>query len=208
MYFPISNPQPLPLALPEAHADTRAEIAGLKLADAAMLEFNFHLHDVSRAAPSVAAGQIVELADWLRSLPEDTAQATINLRLARVESLRRMLEDADWSLPEDFARRGRRLLDYICQLDDLIPDEIPLLGHLDDALLVELSWAEFADEVNDYLDFCRFCSESRVRGSQAERRSAWESECLAEASTLLHRQSIRERGYARPKAITRPFRVH
>ena len=92
---------------------------------------------------------------------------------------------------------GRRLLDYIRRIDDLIPDDMPLIGHLDDALLVELSWAEFAGEVQDYLDYCRFISESHVRGTAEERRVVWESACLAEASQIIHRQQVRERGYAR-----------
>jgi hypothetical protein len=194
MNFHHYRPEPLPLALPAVNAGVRPrEIAGLKLADAAVLEFNIHLHDVYRQAPSVDAGQIADLAGWLASLPAETAQATIHLRLARAESLRRMLDDAEWPLAAD--------------LDDLIPDDLPVIGHLDDALLIELSWSEFEDEVADYEDFRRFCSETAIRGNAEERRTAWESDCLAQANTLLHRQALRERGYARPEPYSRPFRV-
>lgn len=208
MNFPKTYQELLPLALPLAHADSRRqEIAGLKLADAAVLAFNFQLHDVHERAPSVGADQIVSLARWLQDLPQATAEATINLRLARAESLRQMLDDPDWQLPADIAQRGRHLLDYIRSFDDLIPDETPLIGHLDDALLVELSWSEFAGEVQDYLDYRRFCSESSFRGSADERRTAWESACLAEASAILHRHEVNERGYSRPLRLTQGFRV-
>jgi uncharacterized membrane protein YkvA (DUF1232 family) len=207
MNFRQSHSEPLPLALPVAHADSRPSGVGLKLADAAMLAFNFHLHDVHRQAPSVDKVQIADLAQWLETLPAETAEATINLRLSRAESLRRMLDDPDWTLPANVAARGRKLLAYLRTLDDLIPDDVPVIGHLDDALLIELSWSEFAGDVQDYLDFCRFCSDSHARGSADERRSAWESECLAEASAMLHRQAVRERGYARQQPISRPFRV-
>lgn len=208
MNFRQSRSEPLPLALPVAHADSRPSGVGLKLADAAMLAFNFHLHDVHRQAPSVDKIQIADLAQWLETLPAETAEATINLRLSRAESLRRMLDDPDWTLPANVAARGRKLLAYLRTLDDLIPDDVPVIGHLDDALLIELSWSEFAGDVQDYLDFCRFCSEAGVRGSADERRSVWESECLAEASVMLHRQAVRERGYARQQPINRPFRVY
>jgi hypothetical protein len=207
MNFAKSYQEPLPLALPVAHAGSARKIEGLELADAALLSFNFQLHDVHEQAPSVGADQIARLAQWLRALPKETAEATINLRMGRAESLRKMLDDPDWILSEQIARRGRRLLDYICRIDDLIPDDLPLIGHLDDALLVELSWSEFAGEVQDYLDYCRYCSESSARGSGGERRSAWESACLAEASEMLHRQEVRQRGYARPAPISRSFRV-
>jgi hypothetical protein len=208
MNFHHYRPEPLPLALPAVNAGVRPrEIAGLKLADAALLEFNIHLHDVHRHAPSVDAGQIADLARWLEGLPAETAQATIHLRLARAESLRRMLDDADWKLAPELHQRGLALLDYLHRFDDLIPDDMPVIGHLDDALLIELSWSEFEGEVADYLDFVRFCTETPIRGNAEERRTAWEGECLAQANTLLHRQALRERGYARPEPFSRPFRV-
>ena len=142
------------------------------------------------------------------ALPADIAEASINMRLARAESLRRMLDDADWSLPADMAQRGRRLLEYIRHCDGLIPDDLPVIGHLDDALLVELSWSEFAGEVQDYLDFRRFCSEGSVRGTAEERRTAWEAACLAEANAMLHRQAVQDRGYSRPTPLNSMFRVH
>ena len=200
-----SHPE-LPLALPAANPSLRVR-TGLQLADAALLQFNFQLHDVHRNAPSVDAGQFAELARWLEALPAETAQATIALRLARAESLRRMLDDPDWHLPEGLRERGVHLLDYLYRFDDLIPDDMPVIGHLDDALLIELSWSGFEGEVRDYEDFCRYCRENRVRGTGDERRSAWESECLAQASALLHRQAVRERGYARPQPLSQPFRV-
>jgi uncharacterized membrane protein YkvA (DUF1232 family) len=202
----LSSHPELPLALPAANPTVRVR-AGLKLEDAALLQFNYQLHDVRHDAPSVDAGQFAELARWLETLPSETAQATIALRLARAEALRRMLDDPDWHLPAELRERGVHLLDYLYRFDDLIPDDLPVIGHLDDALLIELSWSEFDGEVRDYEDYCRFCGENRVRGSAEERRSAWERECLAQASTLLHRQTVRARGYARPRPFDRPFRV-
>ena len=99
MNFLNSHREALPLALPATQSN-RHEIAGLNLADAAMLAFNHQLHDVHEQAPSVEADQIVGLAQWLQGLPSETAEATISLRMARAESLRRMLDDQDWVLPE------------------------------------------------------------------------------------------------------------
>lgn len=208
MYFHHYRPEPLPLALPAVNAGMHHRDAdGLQLADAAMLEFNIHLHGVKSEAPSVQASQIAELAAWLKDLPTETAQATIHLRLARAESLRSMLDDSDWPMSAQLRQRGVALLDYLYQVDDLIPDDVPVIGHLDDALLIELSWSEFEGEVADYLDFQRFCQEYTVRGSAEERLAAWEGECLAQANTLLHRLAVRERGYARPQPYSQPFRV-
>jgi len=207
----FNNPRrgSLPLSLPVAYAEPRRNaIAGLKLADAAMLAFNYQLQDVHAQAPSVDADQIMSLVRWLQALPAETAEATIELRMARAESLRLMLDDPDWPLPASVAERGRRLLGYLCRPDDLIPDSLPLIGHLDQALMVELSWSEFAGEVQDYLDYRRFCSSGSFRGSPDELRTAWETSCLVEASEIIHRQEIRNRGYSRTMPASRPFRVY
>jgi hypothetical protein len=196
----------LPLPLPQAQPAGGAP-EGLRLADAAMLAFNFELHDLRDDAPSVDAAQVAGLARWLQALPAETAAATIELRLARAESLRRMLDDGDWSLPGDVAARGRRLLAYIERCNDLIPDDLPQLGHLDDALMVELSWCEFEGEVRDYLDYRRWCGRDPMRGNAQERRLAWEADCLAEAGAIVHRQQVRLRGYARQEPLSRPLRV-
>lgn len=196
----------LPLPLPQAHAAGGAT-AGLRLADAAMLAFNAELQDLRDDAPGVDAAQVAGLALWLQALPPQTAAATIELRLARAESLRRMLDDREWPLPAGLAARGRRLVAYVARCHDLIPDDLPQFGHVDDALLVELSWSEFAGEVQDYLDYRRWCNDASMRGNAQERRLAWEADCLAEAGAIVHRQQVRERGYARQAPLSRPFRV-
>lgn len=208
MNFAKRYPELLPLDLPSGHQPSRrTEIAGLQLADAAMLAFNCQLREVHEQAPAVDADQIASLARWLQAIPAETAEATIGLRMAKAESLASMLDDPEWTLPAQVVERGRRLLAYIQRIDDLIPDELPLIGRLDEALLVELCWSEFDGEVRDYLDYRRFCREQEFRGSADERRLAWESDCLARAGAILHRQQVNERGYSRPERISRPFRV-
>jgi hypothetical protein len=201
-------PEALPLALPAGKSNARRQqVAGLKLEDAALLAYNGRLQAVSARAPSVDADQFASLARWLEQLPAETAEATIALRMARAQSLALMLEDADWQIPEAIAARGRHLLAALIGSENLIPDATPLIGHLDEALLVELCWAEFEGEVGDYLDFRRFRREQAFRGSREELRTAWESACVARASEMLRRQQVRSRGYARPARMEQPFRV-
>ena len=203
-----SIPEALPLTLPvgENHS-RRQQVAGLRLEDAALLAFNGQLQAVNSQAPSVDADQVASLARWLQGLPQETAEATIALRMRRADALGQMLADADWSIPEALAFRGRHLLAALRGSENLIPDATPLLGHLDEALMVELCWAEFEGEVGDYMDFRRFRERQDFRGNAQELRTAWESSCVAGASEMLHRQQVRARGYARPMRLEQPFRV-
>jgi hypothetical protein len=201
-------PEPLPLSLPtgKPHA-RRQQVAGLKLEDAALLAFNGKLQAIDAQAPSVDADQVASLARWLQGLPQEKAEATIALRLARADSLAQMLDDPDWQIPERMAARARHLVAALRGSENLIPDATPLFGHLDEALMVELCWAGFAGEVGDYLDFRRFRREQAFRGSREEMRTAWETACVARASEMLHRHEVRARGYSRPGRLEQPFRV-
>jgi hypothetical protein len=92
--------------------------------------------------------------------------------------------------------RLQRLLEYVVQRDDLIPDRIPRLGRLDDALLVELAWPAFADELEDYLDFCRFRHEQHPRGAPPLKRSAWVRMRKAEGALWQQMRRVHEWRYA------------
>ena len=199
----VFESESLPLPLPPQYSNSRRQrIAGVFLSEAAIEEFNGVLRAVNDDAPKVDADQVISLGRWLQSLPPKTAQATVHQRIARVERLRRMLLDGDWGVSIEFNRRARQLIDYISRPDDLIHDEIPIVGHLDDALLVELGWPALAGEARDYSDYCRFRRERKPRGTPNERRLAWEAECLAEVIRLRQKSEIRQRGYARPEPLT------
>ncbi len=202
--------QSLPLVLPVLHKYSRRHrIEDIELNDSAVHAFNEELQSMHEQAPIVQVDQVVSLARWLQTLSAETAEATIHSRLSQADLLRRMLQDADWNTPASLAQRAERLLRYVTRTDDLIPDDMPVLGHLDDALLVEMSWPEFAGEAQDYRDFCQFRATTDFpRGSSSELRAAWESHCLAEANALLHRQLIRDRGYARVAPLSGTVRVY
>jgi len=201
-------PEALPLPLPEGQANARRQqVAGLRLEDADLLAYNGRLQAVTASAPNVGADQFASLARWFSQLPPEKAEATIALRMRRAQSLAFMIDDADWEMPAQMAARARQLIAALIGSENLIPDETPLFGHLDEALLVELCWAEFEDEVGDYLDFRRFRATQAFRGTREELRTAWEAACYAEATAQMHRSQVRERGYSRPARIDQPFRV-
>jgi len=82
-------------------------------------------------------------------------------RIRKLEQLIEMLRDRDWRL--EGADRARILdaVAYFVDPDDLIPDRIPGIGYLDDAIMVELVARELTHEIAAYDDFCeyrnRFC---------------------------------------------------
>ena len=173
----------------------------------AVADFNALLHELHPDAPHVEAAAIASVARWLVELPPAQSEALLQARLGRLQELRDLAVDPDWGLEPALARRIYRLLDYVSQPRDLIPDDVPRVGRLDDALLVELAWPAFADETLDYGDFCRFRAEARPRGTPRERRLAWETACLAEVALIQQRRQVRARHYIGGEPLPALFRV-
>lgn len=74
-------------------------------------------------------------------------------RMRKLDTMIYMVEDKNWSMtPEE---RGEVLtaLTYFCDPEDAIPDNIPVLGFLDDAIMIELVVEELRHELDAYEDF-------------------------------------------------------
>ena len=59
-------------------------------------------------------------------------------RLEKITTMIDMVEDAEWKLPDEETARVLNALAYFSEPEDLIPDHVPGLGFLDDAIMVEL----------------------------------------------------------------------
>ncbi len=94
-------------------------------------------------------------------------------RILKLEQLTRMLEDGEWRLEGEDRARVLNALAYFVDPDDLIPDKLPGIGYLDDAIMVELVVQELRHEIEAYDDFCRFRDGARqTRSLDAEKLAA------------------------------------
>jgi len=84
-------------------------------------------------------------------------------RIEKLDQLTLMLVDEDWRLEGRDRARILNALAYFAEPDDLIPDRVPGVGYLDDAIMVELVVQELRHEIEAYEDFC----ESRKRSAIA-----------------------------------------
>lgn len=208
MFMPTAAPADAPL--PWTDRPLRAKrhhIGGFRLQEAAVARFDRLLHDIHPGALHVDADRIATLGRWLQDLPTEQARAVLDNRLARIEHMRRMLDDPDWDRRETACMRVRKLLAYLDQDRDLIPDAIPLLGMLDDVLLLELAWPAVATEAEDYLDFCRYRRTEHPAGDGARRREAWIQDRMAALALFQQHARVNARRYTDAGRPDRPFRV-
>jgi uncharacterized membrane protein YkvA (DUF1232 family) len=76
--------------------------------------------------------------------------------VSTLETLIQMLEDQDYALPRTVASRVVAALAYFADAEDLIPDHLPALGFLDDAIMVKFVEQELQDELRAYRKFRKF----------------------------------------------------
>lgn len=107
----------------------------------------------------------IKLAD---PLPDFVAK-----RIPQIETLIMMLEDKEWALPRLERERLLATFVYFGDPEDLIPDDIPVIGYIDDIIMIELVVRELRHALDAYNDFCRFrkaITRERKKGATAAER--------------------------------------
>jgi len=94
----------------------------------------------------------------------DTVSDFIRGRLDQLRVLIDMLEDEGWGMQDVGRKRVLAALAYFNNPEDLIPDNVPGLGFLDDAIMIELMCRELKPEIDAYQDFVKY------RSAEAQRR--------------------------------------
>jgi uncharacterized membrane protein YkvA (DUF1232 family) len=118
---------------------------------------------------------VKELINGARRLLTQATKAKapeyVQSRLADLELLCAMLDDSEWPLEEDDRSRIVAAVGYFAVAKDMIPDKIPGLGYLDDALMADLVSRELKPELDGYRDFCKYRdNEASLRGNKVSRK--------------------------------------
>ena len=111
----------------------------------------------------------------------------ISDRLAKLEVIISMIGDDEWQLSDEDRSRVLGALVYFCDPEDIIPDHIPGLGFLDDAIYVELVIRELKAEIESYEEFCEFrAAEEERRKSRGDDPHVEREQWLADKRASLH----------------------
>jgi len=134
------------------------------LDDSDLKHFQLIMQQASEAAASARPEDIIAGAEErLQGVSDVRVPKFIGERLDSLRTLIDMAKDHEWGLPAEDVRRVLNALAYFCEPEDLIPDSIPGLGYLDDAIMVELAVRELSPEIEAYRDFCEFRASERTR---------------------------------------------
>ncbi len=109
----------------------------------------------SKAAPTEQ--QVAkEARRLLESADVPSTPAFMRERIRRLGTLVEMLEDEEFGLTGADRQRIVQALTYFAEPQDVIPDAVPGLGFLDDAIFAELVVREMRHEFEAYEDFRLF----------------------------------------------------
>ncbi len=105
----------------------------------------------------------------LETLPIACAPGYIRKTLLEVVRLIEMLEDEAWALPQVERAELLRLLAYFSDPEDMIPDDVAVIGLLDDAIMLELLLRKIRHVVEAYAEFGRLRQDQPTPGDSAGR---------------------------------------
>ena len=134
-----------------------------ELSDEDLKHFELIMREARKAAAGLPPEDIVAEAEaLLLAMGESGAEDFIGERIQKLRLMIRMLSDLEWRLPQQDAARVLNALAYFADPEDLIPDGVPGIGFLDDAIMIELVVRELKHEIDAYQDFCEFRDRTRA----------------------------------------------
>jgi uncharacterized membrane protein YkvA (DUF1232 family) len=140
----------------------------------------------------------------LDSLPISTAPTYIRKRIVGVQRLMVMLEDEAWALPHPHREDVLEALVYFSDPEDLIPDDIEVIGLLDDAIMLEMLLRRLQHVLRGYADFCKYREGLGELPRESALRHAYAVKLARKRDTLRIRMEKRgiEAGVKRKSVLT------
>ena len=124
-------------------------------------DLNFFRKALKQSRRAVRDADEAEIIDAVRVVLDEIRQNEplpdfVSKRIPELESLISMLVDEEWHLPEADRERLLATFIYFADPEDILPDHIPVIGYLDDVIIIELVVRELHHVRIAYKDFCQF----------------------------------------------------
>lgn len=153
--------------------------------------FRAQMKRVRDAAERTSEAEVIASAEgMIKEVSESNVPSFVLQRIERLQVLIDMVRDDEWSLTESERDNVVAALAYFADPEDIIPDNVPVLGYIDDAIMIELVVIELQHEIDAFEDFCRYRQEEASRNRNPDiSRDEW----LAVKRRDLHARMRRRR---------------
>lgn len=114
------------------------------------------LNDSKKNLSNTPKAEIIAKAKSLSQSIGDNVPEFIASRLANLDTLVAMAEDPQWDLEPEEKEDIMSALAYFADEHDLIADDIPVLGLMDDAIMIELVSLDLGEDIEAYTEYCAY----------------------------------------------------
>lgn len=142
----------------------------IRLACIMGLKISFELSDrdlqyfrdaLKHSRNAVRHAEEAEIVDAIRDVLEEIRSNEplpdfVARRIPEIEMFIQMLTDDEWQLPDADREQLLAMFIYFADPEDILPDDIPVIGYLDDVIVVELIMQELFHVREAYEDFCTY----------------------------------------------------
>lgn len=135
---------------------------GLKLSfELSDRDLHYFRESLKQSREAVRDAEEQEIVDAVRHVLEEIRGNEplpdfVAERIPVLEMLIQMLADDDWQLPNSDRERLLAMFVYFSDPEDILPDDIPVIGYLDDVIIIELVTREMTHVRDAYDDFRSF----------------------------------------------------
>jgi len=135
---------------------------GLKLTfDLSDRDIRYFQDALRQSRNAVRDADEAEIIDAIRQVLDGIRANTplpdfVEKRIPELEALIQMLVDDEWQLPAEDREQLLATFVYFGDPEDIIPDDIPVIGYLDDVIMLELAARAMVHIRQAYADFCEF----------------------------------------------------
>lgn len=166
--------------------------------------FRVAMRRAREAAQTIDMDEIIAASRKLLAETKDVpVPQFVAERLRKLEQMIQLVQDQDWHITDAERLEVLSALAYFCDPDDAIPDNIPVLGFLDDAIMIELVVEELRHELDAYEDFCvyRQSPQADFDGDGKVDRAEWLSVRERELLERMRRRRSRDTGYGGNRSL-------
>jgi len=124
-------------------------------------DLNFFRKALKQSREAVRDAEESEIIDAVKDVLNEIRQNEplpdfVANRIPQLESFISMLTDDEWRLPDADRERLLATFVYFADPEDILADDIPVIGYLDDVIIIELVVRELHHVRVAYDDFCQY----------------------------------------------------
>lgn len=98
---------------------------------------------------------IVQAKKEIAKIRTGNADLYILNQINNLEAMMSMVEDKVWNIKKVNMEKINATIKYFVDEDDVIPDNIPGIGYLDDCIIIDSTMDDVCEELAEFEDFCR-----------------------------------------------------